>query len=49
VSVPSSAIETLEAGIYQIDPEGSSIAVTTKHMFGLVNRGRRNCRAMSLP
>jgi polyisoprenoid-binding protein YceI len=35
VSVSSSAIETPEAGIYQIDPEGSSIAVTTKHMFGL--------------
>jgi polyisoprenoid-binding protein YceI len=35
VSVSSSAIETPEAGIYQIDPEGSSIAVTTKHMFGM--------------
>jgi len=35
VSVPSSAIETPKAGIYQIDPEGSSIAFTTKHMFGM--------------
>ena len=35
MSVPSSAIETPKAGIYQIDPEGSSIAFTTKHMFGM--------------